>query len=569
MGLRGRGARPIKKTDKKPGHDAQPMFVGFRSDQGDRAKARAARPKWKRRGLSRADRVIAFLEELPITKGILVGTKMRLLPDQVAFVRKVYRDDGVPRIGIDSKPRGQGKTGLCAGLALSHLLGPESEPRGEVYSAAVDRTQSAKMFAEIEAIILAVPAFAAVCNIQRFAKKIEVLSGDGAGSIFEALSGDARKGHGLAPSLWIYDELAQVTDFELLDNLETGMGKRDRTLGLIISTQAESDEHRLSIMIDDGLDGVDPGIVVHLLAAPADADAFDEAVLRSVNPALGVYLNEKDVLADLHKAKRIPAYEPRYRNRRLNQRVDSNAENRIVTAAVWKLGNAPVDRAALRGRTAFGGLDLSGKHDLTALVLAFPTDDPEPIYDVLPLFWTPEGQLEARQARERDNFKTWIAAGHLTATPGPTIRSGWVAAEIARLGAEFNIRGISYDRWRADDLKIDLDDADCSVPLVPRGQGFKDAGPDIEVLAELALTGRLRHGGHPVLRAAMAGAITITDPAGNFKIDKDASARRGPVRVDGAVALAMALGLASRTPPPKVSVYRTRGVVAIDLTAER
>ena len=77
------------------------------------------------------------------------------------------------------------------------------------------------------------------------------------------------------------------------------MGKRDRSLGLIISTQAESDDHRLSVLIDEGLAGIDPGIVVQLLAAPADADPFDEAVLRSVNPALGVYLNEKDILAKL------------------------------------------------------------------------------------------------------------------------------------------------------------------------------------------------------------------------------------------------------------------------------
>jgi phage terminase large subunit-like protein len=183
----------------------------------------------------------------------------------------------------------------------------------------------------------------------------------------------------------------------------------------------------------------------------------------------------------------------------------------------------------------------------------------------LPFFWTPEGQLEARQARERDNFKLWISGGHMMAVPGPTIRTGWVATEIGRLGAEFDIRAIAYDRWRIDDLKQDLQDADCSVPLEGRGQGFKDAGPDIEILAERALTGRLRHGGHPVLRAAMSNAITVSDPAGNLKIDKDKSNGRGPVRVDGAVALAMALGLASRSPPKRESIYRTRGILTVDL----
>src|SRR5262249_22272870 len=160
-----------------------------------------------------------------------------------------------------------------------------------------------------------------------------------------------------------------------------------------------------------------------------------------------------------------------------------------------------------------------------------------------------------------DNFDLWIRQGYLIAIPGPTIRSSWIAAEIARLAAEFQIRAIAFDRWRADDLRHDLDDAGCKVPLAPRGQGFKDAGPDIETLIELALTGRLRHGNHPVLRAAMSGAIVISDAAGNLKVDKETSNTRGPVRIDPAVALAMACGLAARTPPPKKSVYSTRGIL--------
>lgn len=530
--------------------------------QAGATKPARRREPWKKRGLTRLARVIAFLEDLPVTKGLLAGKKMRLREGQREFLAKVY-GNSTARIAIDSEPRGQGKTGLVAGLALCHMFGPESEPRGEVYAASVDRTMSGKLFAEMEAILFARPDFAARVNIKRHEKRMEVLSGDGAGSTFEALSSDARKGHGLAPSLWIYDELAQVDDFELLDNLETGMGKRARSLGLIISTQAESDEHRLSIMIDEGLAGVDPTIVVHLLAAPVDADPFDEATLRAVNPALGTYLNEADVLADMRKAQWLPAFEPRYRNRRLNQRVDANQDNRIVPVSVWEACAGAIDREALRGRRCYGGLDLSGKHDLTALVLVFPDGD---AFHVLPIFWTPEGQLKARKQSEANRFKEWIAAGHLVAVPGPTIRSGYIAAELANLAAEFDIEAIAYDRWRIDDLKQDLADIGAKIELQPRGQGFKDQGPDIEVLAEYALTGRLRHGGHPVLRAAMSNAVTVSDPAGNLKIDKG-SATRGPVRVDGAVALAMALGLASRTPPKKRSVYASRGVLAVDLTA--
>jgi phage terminase large subunit-like protein len=371
MGLRGPGARRL--LNAREGVEVKPK-----------------RPAWERKGLCRSGRNVAFVQSLPITKGKLQGKRFRLLPGQRRFIEEIYGSRRVS-IAVKSEPRGNGKTGLLAPLALCHLLGPEAEPRGEVYSAAIDRQQAGIMFNEMEAIILAVPEFAARVNIQRFHKRIEVLSGQGAGSTYEALSADARRAHGLAPSLWVYDELAQAKDRVLLDNLITAMGKRKQTLGVIISTQAPNDDHPLSQLIDDGLSGVDESILVHLSSAPEDADPFEVETLRACNPALGIFLDEGDLLKEAQRARRLPAFEAAYRNLRLNQRVDASTENRLATAAVWRLGATPVDLERLRGRRCFGGLDLSGKSDLTALVLVFPDEEPEPSYDIVPFFWTPEG----------------------------------------------------------------------------------------------------------------------------------------------------------------------------------
>lgn len=532
--------------------------MGKRGPGAGRLKAaREALPKrkqrlpWERKGLSRAERVIAFLQFLPITKGPLAGRKMKLLPEQREFVEEIYgnlRADGTRRrrIGIKSEPKGNGKTGLCAGLALCHLIGPESEERGEVYSAAIDRGQAGIIFNEIEAILMRVPVFAVQVNVQRFVKKIEVISGPASGSIYEALSADARRAHGLAPSLFVYDELAQAKDRVLLDNLINGLGKRREALGLIISTQAPDDEHPLSQMIDDGLSGSDPATFVQLLAAPEEADPWSEKTWLACNPALGRYVSLQEFREAADRARRIPAFEASFRNLRLNQRVDAREENRLVTAPVWRRGAIDVDREELRGRRCFAALDLSGKHDLTSLTLVFPDDEPEPGFDILPVFWTPEGQMAQRRPSEQDRFRQWIRDGHLIAVPGPTVRFSFVAHQLVALAHEYDIAVLGFDRWRIDDFKQDLADVDPDfpVPLEPFGQGFQSMGPAVEWFAELALTGRLRHGGHPVLTAAVAGAIMDSDPAGNMKIAKDSSHRRGPVRVDGAVTLVMALDLA-------------------------
>src|SRR6185503_13979454 len=134
LGLRGPGARVRRQVAAEAGSTPPPV----RWNPGD----------------SRPDQVVAFLESLPVTKGILAGSLMRLLPDQRDFVHAVYAEDSPVRIGVKSEPRGNGKTGLVAGLALCHLVGPVAEPRGEIYSAAIDLKQAALIFAEMEAIVL-------------------------------------------------------------------------------------------------------------------------------------------------------------------------------------------------------------------------------------------------------------------------------------------------------------------------------------------------------------------------------------------------------------------------------
>jgi hypothetical protein len=230
------------------------------------------KPSWEATGLTRAERVIRFLQSLPVTKGHLRGKNMRLLPDQVRFIQAVYRDDRAISTAVLSTPKGNGKTGLSAGLALCHLLGPEAIERGEVYSAAIDKGQASILFAAMDAIITAVPDFAARTNVVTHFKTIKVLTGDGKGSIYQALSNDVRRGHGLAPSFWIYDELGLCKTRELLSALELGMAKQPGALGIVISVQSADDDHPLSQLIDDGLEGLTEGTYVQLHSAPIDAD---------------------------------------------------------------------------------------------------------------------------------------------------------------------------------------------------------------------------------------------------------------------------------------------------------
>ena len=86
-----------------------------------------------------------------------------------------------------------------------------------------------------------------------------------------------------------------------------------------------------------------------------------------------------------------------------------------------------------------------------------------------------------------------------------------MATRLAEIAQQCDLRLVKFDRWRINDLQRELDRIDCALPLEPHGQGFKDMTPALERVESLALNGKLRHGGHPVL--TWNGVHRLTDTA--------------------------------------------------------
>lgn len=519
MGARGPGAKPVQMPAK-----------GKRNS--------SPRQPWSKRGLSRADRVIAFIESLPVTSGLLAGKKMKLLPFQIEFLRAVYREDETGkrpvRQAVLSMPRKNGKSGLVSAMALCHLIGPESEPRGQCFSCANDRAQASILFREMKAIILATPWMAERVNIRDFTKEFEDAV---SGSTFMALSADATTKHGLSPSFCCYDELGQAKNRELFDVMASAQGARKEPLLVAISTQAASDEHVLSELIDYGQqvnagDLTDPAFHLTLYAAPQDADPWQPETWMACNPAAGLFLSLEDLETAAMQAQRLSSKEAAFRNLRLNQRVDG--ESRFVSSAMWDACSGAVDIESLKGARCFGGLDLSSTQDLTALVLFFPDSGA-----VLPWFWLPGDGLRDKADKDKVPYVHWQKEGFLQTFPGKAVDRHAVALQVAEIAALFDVQAIGFDRWRFADLQKILTDEGISVRFEPHGQGYKDFSPSIEEFERLLLEEKFRHGGNPILRWNAANAVALVDPAGNRKLDKNKSNGR----IDGLVSLVMACGM--------------------------
>lgn len=501
----------------------------------------------ERKQLEPVSRVVSFLERLTIPSGYGAGKPFRVRPWQRKIIEGIYgprNADGKRRVrtAIVSIPRKNGKTGLAAALALYHLIG-DGELNGQVICAATGINQASLLYNAARAMVEADPELAELVNRIESTKR---LTHRASGSYLATIAADAARAHGLGPSFIVCDEVAQWPKRDLYDALATSTGGREQPLMLVISTQSPDPNNVMSELVDYGRKvnaGVidDPSFAAFIFEAPADADWQNEAVWHTANPALGDFRSLDEMRTAAARAKRIPAQESAFRTYYLNQAVAADA--RFLSGADWDACAAPVDIEALEGRPCWGGLDLGSTQDLTSLVLVFP-DDGDPVrFDVLPFFWTAADTMNDRGDRDRVPYSLWAQQGYIAATPGRIIDKGHVVRTLAEVAARYDLRGIAFDRWRIEELQKGLSAEGVDVPLVAWGQGFKDMGPAVGALETAVIAGRIRHGGHPVLRWNAANAAVEIDPAGNRKLTKQKSTGR----IDGLVALAMALGLHSRT----------------------
>jgi len=206
----------------------------------------------------------------------------------------------------------------------------------------------------------------------------------------------------------------------------------------------------------------------------------------------------------------------------------------------------------------YGVLDLSSTTDMTVFVLVFPPLDEEDKFIVLPYFLIPEDTLELRVRRDHVPYDLWQKQSHLMTTEGNVVHCGFIEQFIEKLGEQFNIREIAFERWGVVQMVQNLKGMGFTV--IPFGQGSKDMSSPTKELMKLALEEKLAYGGLPVLRWNMDNVFIRTDSVGNIKVDKEKSTEK----IDGAIVAIMALDRAIRCGNMNSkSVYDSRVVLFI------
>lgn len=492
----------------------------------------------------KGERAVAFLKALKHPKSILPGRAFQLDPWVERIVRKVYGDtkpDGTRRIKTVFAliPRGNRKTTLGAALALLHL-GPERIPGSQVVSAAVDRDQARIALEEMKGVIGAHPRLEEAFQVQDTKNRITHRR---TSAFYRAMSADAATAHGRTPVFALVDELHAWKKRDLWDAIKTGLVKTPGSL-LVVTTTAGIGRENVAYDMYSYAHKVATGAIDDeaflpiLFEADRDEDWQDEAVWHRFNPGLSCnppYPDIDGMRQMVREAEHRPADREMFRQLHLNIWLDG-AANPEWDLGVWDQNGDTLDLDALAGRSAWIGVDLSSRIDLTAVATAIPLDDGRIALHVQT--FTPESGIRKKIDADGAPYALWAEQGHLTACPGDTVDFEMVEAHIRRMAELFRVEEIAFDKWRAQDMMAHLEEDGMPVAEFPQTVAtFARPVVDFETAM---FERRLVHGGNPLLRWAVSNVVMYRDSSDNRKPVKKQSADR----IDPAVASIIAVGRA-------------------------
>lgn len=542
----------------------RPLVVAFQADRHPDA--------WF--DVERARRALRAIGAFKHTKGRWAGVRMRLGegldPWQVVWVLApifgwVYHDAEIDRVvrvirsAWIEVPRKNGKSTFASGISGVLLLA-DGEAGAEVYNAAGSTLQAGRVFEDAKRMILTSPAAR-----KRVEPLKEVVRVPATGGILRVLSRVAETAHGLNVSGAVVDEVHTLRlRRALVEALETGTGARDQPLIIFITTADEAEEGTIYDEKHTYTRNVANGVVedtghygVIWAADPAD-DPFAEETWAKANPGLGKSPTLAYMRREAKKAQSTPTYYPTFCRLSLNLRMRDQV--RWLDLRKWDALDGAVDRAALRGQRAWGGLDLSAVSDFTAWAVWVQSNRPGAELDLLARFWVPEDRVEDLERKLQVPLSRWIADGWVTTTEGDVIDYSAIKATVIGDCKHFDMQRVSYDRMFAGQMVQELDTEVRGVQVVPVAQTYAGLSPACKEMERLLGAGAFRHGGNPVLRW-MASVVEVkNDGADNIRPVKP-DRRQSSTRIDGIQAAVTALDGIVRAPEVAKKLTRVTGRV--------
>ena len=506
---------------------------------------------------SAAVRPIKFANYLKHLKGPKAGEPIEFEPWQKFLITQVYgwkRSDGqrLRRSVYIEVPRKSGKSTLCSVLCLYSLMA-DGESGAEVYSAATSRDQARIVFGDAQAMARGSAELNKHLTVQRSC--IAFLPKN---SKFEPLSADAGSLEGRSPSFSVIDELHVHKTPEVYDVLNVASGARAQPLLFAITTAGVNREDICYQQRDYAIkileDHVDDDTFFSLIYGVDDGDDWrDPKAWVKANPNYGVSVQSDDLLRLAKQAEESPSAETNFKTKRLN--VWCNTNSAWLSMSAWdanKINRPPI--SYWKGKPCYIGLDLASVNDFACVAYLFQENGV--LYPYISSY-LPMDTILDKSGAMGFKYREWMDQNQITATDGSVTDLAYIKDELLKSFEIYQVKQIAFDPYGALQLVTEL--MDKGLPMVKFPQNITSMSDPSKELEKAVLSKTLAHGGDPVLRWMAANCVIYTDPNDNIKVKKEAATNK----IDGVIALIMALGRMKTNGGLQPSPYESRGIRTI------
>ena len=438
-----------------------------------------------------------------------------------------------------SMGRKNGKSAICAVLALGHLGGPlrASGWRGAVVS--LSREKANELRSQVEAIALASGLEGLRFRRAPYPGKVESATGT-----LETLSSDRNSGHASGFNLIVCDETGLMPERsrDLLAGLRSSVSAKGGRV-LHISVRGDSPLYREVL--------ANPSTVAHVYAAPDGCAIADESAWRAANPGLGSIKSLSYMASEVERIRGAPGDEPSFRAFDLNQALSPTRE---MIASPDDLRACFVRDLPERRGACVLGLDVGEAVSATACVSIWPATGRVESW----LAFGDVPSLRERGRRDDAPYVEMARRGELRTYPGRVVPVDRFLADVREALGEARVRTVAADGYKDSEVRDWLDRAGVRWPIQFRRVGAgKDGGRDIRRFQRAVIDREFRMVESLALVTAISKSTIRRDGNGNPGLDRASS--RG--RIDLLSAMVIAAGLAGEAPrrTARVRVVHTWG----------
>lgn len=444
------------------------------------------------------------------------------------------------RRSYEEVARKNAKSTRAAARSL-YLAFADDEPGAQVYSAATTGEQAREVFDTAREMVNRDSEFRSRFGVT--VGRHDITCPETASS-FKILNAEASTQDGLNVHGAVVDEVHAHKKRDLWDVIESADGARSQPLISAITTAGKDtggicfELRSYTVKVLEGTHADETWFGVIYTIDEGD-DWKDPKVWRKANPNLGISAKLDKLEATKTKALATPSSRGNFLTKHLN--VWTNAGSNWMDMEAWHACADPTLRAEdFADVPVWAAVDLAEKNDFAANVKVFQRDG---IWHVCTrLYYNEVAAQESKTAQ----LQGWIDDGYIQVAPGNLTDFDMITTDLKADRDLHDLQEVGYDPalssyW----ARQCIDDGLPMVEITQRSMFFTQP---LQEVAALVLGGKLKHDGNPAMNWMVGNLVVLESKYNELK---SPTKNRKEDKIDGAIAMLMALGRAMALAQPE------------------